>query len=170
MSCFGSSCEHFQQNGQVVAWQKLRWRKAKRIILCLWSFKKGNLFLEGGTIALMKTQRTSSVTPLKYVSLLDWCYNAKPSTKTKHHCLSQTGQSTTWWWKKVAIAKFQSVREPFHHLTLMDVRRFSHIMSLSYFSFINVLFCVVCEVLGCSCCVSLLFLTGSCQTCYSCML
>ena len=169
MSHFGSSCEHFQQNGQVVAWQKLGWCKTKRIILFLWSLKKRNLFLECGAIAPMETQRTPSVTRLKYVLLLDWCCNAKPSAKIKDHCLSQTGQSTTWWWKKAAVAKFQSMRETFYHLTLMDVRRFTHIMFLSYFLFSNFSFSVVCKVLGCCFCVSLLYLKGSRQACYSCI-
>ena len=61
----------------------------------------------------MEIQRTLSVRPLKYALLLKWCYMAKPSTKIKHQCLSQTGQSTTWWWKKAAMSKFQSVREAF---------------------------------------------------------
>ena len=61
-----------------MTWKKLRWNNTKRIILLLRLFKKGNLFLEGDAIATMET-------PLKYVLLLDWCYNAKPCTKIKHH-------------------------------------------------------------------------------------
>ena len=68
----------------------------------------------------MEIQRTPSVTPLKYVLLLNWCYNAKPFTKIKHHCLFQTGQSTTWWCKKAAMVKFQSVREAFQWWTTVS--------------------------------------------------
>ena len=69
----------------------------------------------------------------------------KPSTKVKHHCFSQTGQSATWWWKKAPMAKFQNERKAFQWWA--TARRFSHIISLSYFSFSNFLFSVVCEVL-----------------------
>ena len=58
----------------------------------------------------------------KNMLLVDWCYNAKPSTQIKHHALSQTDQSTTWGGKNVAaMAKFQSVWgniSPSDHFTL----------------------------------------------------
>ena len=44
------------------------------------------------------------------------------------------------------MAKFQSVREAFHHLNLMD--NCHTFLSLSYLSFSNLLFSVLCKVLG----------------------
>ena len=49
--------------------------------------------------------------------IIELMLQCKTIYQIKHRCLSQTGQSTTWWWKKAAMAKFQSVREAFQWWT-----------------------------------------------------
>ena len=58
--------------------------------------------------------------------LVDWYYNVKPSTQIKHCCLFQTGQSTTWWWKKYSCygyipKRVGSISPPDFDLQLSEV-------------------------------------------------